>query len=204
MYRRTFIVSAAVTAGGFPAFAQDWKTDPTKFIGQFAKTGIVDILEAKISKAEKAARFRVLFKQYFDIPAIARFVLGRYWKAAQPAEQEKFMTVFEDVIVYTWNRRFSEYNGQSLQVDAAAPDGDDGALVTSRIVGAKAAETFGVAWRLRKRDQGLQIVDVIVEGVSMAITYRQEYASILAQQGGFPGLLEQLGTKAAELAKQVG
>jgi len=44
-----------------------------------------------------------------------------------------------------------------------------------------------VTWRLRKRPDGWRVVDVIVEGVSMAVTYRQEYATILNQQGGMPG-----------------
>jgi len=46
------------------------------------------------SKDQKSERFRTLFKQFFDIPAIARFTLGRFWKMAQPDEQNKFLTTF--------------------------------------------------------------------------------------------------------------
>jgi phospholipid transport system substrate-binding protein len=202
--RRRLIAFAAAVLGPRAALAQTWRSDPAEFVAHFAQVGIVDVLEAKITQSEKTQRFRVLFKEMFDIPAIARFVVGRFWRAAQPAEQDKFLKTFEDVIVYTWARRFSEYNGQTLKVESTAPDGEDGSLVTSRIVGKGTSDSFAVAWRLRKRADGQRIVDVIIEGVSMAITYRQEYASIIAQQGGMPGLIAQLETRAQELAKQQG
>lgn len=205
MQRRRLLalsVSAIVLAAG-PRFAaaQDNTGDPAAFINQFAQAGIVDVLQAKIAQREKTERFRTLFKKFFDIPAIARFTVGRFWKMGQPDEQTKFMTAFEDVIVYTWSRRFSEYNGQTLQVQSTAPDGTDGALVNSTIVG-KETQPVAVAWRLRKREDGWRVVDVIIEGVSMAVTYRQEYAGILAQQGGFGGLITQVQTQAADLARQ--
>jgi phospholipid transport system substrate-binding protein len=205
MQRRTLLTfsASAIMLGAVPrlALAQDVKSEPAQVVSQFAQTGIVQVLQANIAKQEKADRFRTLFKQFFDIPAIARFTLGRFWKVAQPDEQAKFLTAFEDVIVYTWTRRFSEYNGQTLQVQSTAPDGDDGALVSSTIVG-KDIQPIAVAWRLRKREDGWRVVDIIVEGVSMALTYRQEYATILNQQGGMPGLLTQLQNQASDLARQ--
>ena len=202
--RRFFLISATALTCPALAFAQDWKSDPSAFVSHFAQVGIVEVLEAKISQKEKAERFRTLFKSLFDIPAIARFVVGRFWRTTPPAEQEKFLKVFEAVIVYTWNRRFSEYNGQTLKVESTAPDGTDGSVVNSRIVGKGSTDSFAVQWRLRKRDDGLRVVDVIVEGVSMAITYRQEYATIISQQGGMPGLISALESRARELAKEVG
>ncbi len=206
MNRRRFcLISATALTCPALAFAQEWKSDPSAFVSHFAQVGIVEVLEAKISQKEKAERFRTLFKGLFDIPAIARFVVGRFWRTTPPAEQEKFLKVFEDVIVYTWNRRFSEYNGQTLKVESTAPDGTDGSVVNSRIVGKNADQSFGVAWRMRLRPgEGWRVVDVIVDGVSMAITYRQEYATIISQQGGMPGLISALESRARDLAKEVG
>jgi phospholipid transport system substrate-binding protein len=205
MKRRLFLalsVSAmAVMAGPRFVLAQEAGGDAAAFIDQFAQKGIVDVLAAKISQQEKAERFRTLFKTFFDIPAIGRFTVGRFWKSGQPDEQTKFLTAFEDVIVYTWARRFSEYNGQTLKVQNSVPDGAEGVVVNSTIVG-KEMQPVNVAWRLRKRTDGWRVVDVIIEGVSMAVTYRQEYAGLLAQQGGFAGLVTQVQTQAADLARQ--
>ena len=204
MIRRQLLASAAVLCLA-PGVALAQAKSAADSITSFAQEGIVQILEAKISQGEKTQRFRDLFDKDFDIPAIARFVVGRNWRNAKPDEQEQFLKVFEDVIVYTWARRFSEYNGQTLKVSDTAPDGEDGSVVNSRVVGKNADQAFGVAWRMRLRPgEGWKVVDVIVDGVSMAITYRQEYASIIAQQGGMPGLISQLQTRAKELAKQQG
>jgi len=153
--RRDFtagLVSAAALTALAPslAFAQDAGADAGKFISTFAQAGIVEILTASIPPAEKQRRFREMFKRDFDIPAIGKFVLGRFSRGVAPTDQQSFDTLFEDVIVYTWSRRFSEYNGQTLKVIGTGPDGAEGALVKSTVVG-KGGDSFNVDWRLRKQ-----------------------------------------------------
>jgi phospholipid transport system substrate-binding protein len=202
--RRAFTSSAlsAAALAALPSFAFAAQASATGFVGDFAQKGISDILAASIPNAEKQQRFREMFKQYFDLPGIGRFVLTRYWKAASPEEQTKFTTLFEDVIVYTWSRRFSEYNGQTLKVSGEQPDGE-GMLVKSTIIGKNNA-SFNVEWRLRQRDGAWKVLDVVIEGVSMAITYRQDYSTVISQTGSFAGLLGQMEKQVAELKQQQG
>jgi phospholipid transport system substrate-binding protein len=195
--RHLLAVTPALVLAPRLAFAQS-AADPGAFVSEFAQKGIVDILAAKIANAEKQTRFRAMFTTYFDLPAIGRFVLGRYARTVKPEDLASFQPLFEDVIVYTWSRRFSEYNGQTLKVGASTPDGEEGSIVKSTIVG-NAGENYAVDWRLRKRPDGWKIVDVIVAGVSMAITYRQEYTTLIAQQGGFQGLVAQLQKQVGEM-----
>ncbi|MBL8628791.1 MAG: ABC transporter substrate-binding protein [Rhodospirillaceae bacterium] len=208
MISRRDFTAASLTLGacaGLPAFAraQDWRNDPKSFVEKFAQVGISEILTAPSSQKEKTEKFRVLFRDYFDIPAIGRFVLGRAARTATPDENNKFNPLFEDVIVYTWSRRFGEYKGQSLKVNDSAADGDEGSVVNSTILGNEGGN-FVVQWRLRKRDGGNRIVDVIIEGVSMAITYRQEYATIIQQNGGVGGLIAQMEKQVTDLKAKVG
>lgn len=198
--RRRLVLTAAA-CGVLPraAFAQA-ADDPGAFVSSFAQKGIVEVLAAQIPNAEKQTRFRALFTSNFDIPAIGRFVLGRYTRTLQPPDMARFTSLFEDVVIYTWSRRFSEYRGQSLKVGRSTPDGEAGALVNSTIVG-NTGENFVVDWRLRKRDGGFKVVDIIVAGVSMAITYRQEYTTLIAQ-GGVPALIAQLEKQVADLKAQ--
>ena len=206
--RRAFttgIAAVAVLAFAAPvgtAFAQA-QGDAAAFVAEFTRKGITDILAAPIANTEKQARFRDIFKTYFDLPGIGRFVLTRYWAAATPDEQAKFTRLFEDVIVYTWSRRFSEYNGQSLMIQGQQADGKDGTLVKSTIVGNNSSH-FGVDWRLRKRPEGFKVLDIVVEGVSMAITYRQDYSTVISQTGSFAGLLTQMEKQVADLKTQLG
>ena len=186
-------------SGGQAAADEAWRTDPSAFINHFAATGIEDILTAEIDTTEKSKRFRTLFNEGFDIPAISRFVLGRSWRQTSETERQDFLTLFEDVIVNTWSRRFSEYSGKTINVLGTSADGETGALVDSVIVD-DTGQTIAVQWRLRQRDEGLRIVDIVVEGVSMAITYRQDYASVIRQDGGMTGLLAQLRKQISETA----
>ena len=191
------LMASAGVVLAVPAWAQN--VDPAAFVADFAQKGIVDILAAKVGQAERTQRFRAMFKEYFDLPAIAKFVLGRYARNVAPEELTKFGALFEDVVVYTWWRRFSEYNGQTLKVVSSAPDGADGSIVKSTVV-SNSGENISVDFRLRKRDAGYKGVDVIIAGVSMAITYRQEYSAVLAQ--GFPVLVAQLQKQVDDLKKQ--
>ncbi len=170
---------------------QAWALDPATFISEFSQKSISDILAAEIPDEEKQRRFRAMFEEYFDVPYIGRFVLGRYWRLTSAEQKEKFNALFGDVIVQTWSRRFSEFNGQSLQVSSTVSDGDKGAIVKSEIIGNNGT-TIRVNWRLRVRNPEYQVVDVIVEGVSMAITYRQEYSTVITRVGGFDGLLNEM------------
>jgi len=201
MHRRTFLTTAASAALAaflpFSAFAQS-ATDPAKFVADFAELGIVQVLEANITLAQKQDRFRALFNQYFDIPTIARFVMARNWRTLDETSQQRFVMLFEDIIVYTWSRRFSEYSGQTLRVGESAADGEEGAMVKSVILDKK-GQSFAVDWRLRKRAETFKVVDIIIEGVSMAITYRQEYATVMQQNGGADGLFAQLEKQVADL-----
>jgi phospholipid transport system substrate-binding protein len=201
MNRRSAVCLFASAGAAFalPAWAQDAKADPAAFVADFAQKGIVDILAAKVSQGERTQRFRTMFKEYFDLPSIAKFVLGRYGRNVAPEDEAKFGALFEDVVVYTWARRFAEYNGQTLKVVSSTPDNTDGAIVKSTVV-SNSGENIAVDFRLRKRPAGYKAVDVIIAGVSMALTYRQEYGAVLAQ--GFPALTAQLEKQVADLKKQ--
>jgi len=185
------LVVLVLTAPAVSANDDAWRTDPTAFINHFAQVGITDILNADIPADQKTERFRVLFADAFDIPAVSRFVLARSWRRADETQRDEFVQLFEDVIVYTWSRRFGEYQGQTIEVRGTTPDGDTGVVVESAIVDGS-GQSIGVQWRLREREAGLKIVDVVIEGVSMAITYRQDYASVIRQNGGLAGLMSEL------------
>lgn len=148
-----------------------------------AKKGIEDVLTANIPQSEKIDRFRSLFQTYFDVPSIARFVLARHWRDAPPPARDQFTDLFREVNVYTWARRFKDYNGQDLVITGVSPDGDKGAFVDTTVQQDGGAQPLTVRWRLRDREEGWKVVDLEVEGVSMAITYRSEYNSLLSGQG---------------------
>lgn len=206
--RRTFLKGALAGAALFvspirAAVAAD--QDPKVFIERLAADAM-DVMVAKgMNDQQRTARFRQLFIGSADLPEIAKFVLGRYWRAATPDQQQEFLKLFEDILVLTWSTRFKDYaGGIQHTVTGVSPDGERGVFVESQVRREK-QEPINLQWRLRQPDGGYKVVDLIVEGSSMAITYRSEYASVIQANGGrLDGLLAAMRKKIAQLQAERG
>lgn len=186
--RRSFFQALAILGAAgfaFPAGAlAEAEQDAENFIQNLAGQAIAMVADRQIPDGERAVRFRKLFVSHFDISEIGRFVLSRYWRQATAEQQQEFLQLFEDLSVLTWSRRFKEYNGETLQATGAGKDGDRGWLVESRVV-RNQGPPIPIQWRLRQQDDaGFRIVDIIVDGVSMAITHRSDYTAALQANGG--------------------
>src|SRR3984893_19098848 len=76
----------------------------------------VEVLNNKTDPAMREARFRELFHADFDCPGIARFVLGRYWRAASEEEQREFVKLFEDYVVFVYTARLGDFGGETFKI----------------------------------------------------------------------------------------
>ncbi|MCB1532743.1 MAG: ABC transporter substrate-binding protein [Alphaproteobacteria bacterium] len=153
------------------------------FIDGVAKRGIGFLSNESLSEAQREKEFRQLLNDSFDMNTIARFALGRYWKSASEAQKKEYLKLFQAMIVEVYTARFSEYNGQALEVVSARGEGDSDAIVTSKIVPAEGKDVQ-VDWRVRHKNGRYKVVDVVVEGVSMALTQRSDFASVIQRGGG--------------------
>jgi phospholipid transport system substrate-binding protein len=160
---------------------------------------IHELTDPAVPQPERQARFRALLDGHFDIPAIAKFTLGRYWRTATEEQRAEFIQLFEDFIVQSYSTRFAEYRGEAFQV--AGSDNDDrGVTIVHSRIDMPSSEDVRVDWHLRPRDGSFAIVDIVVEGVSMAVTQRSEFASVIQSRGGVAGLLDALRAKNAQSA----
>ncbi|MGH7064408.1 MAG: MlaC/ttg2D family ABC transporter substrate-binding protein [Stellaceae bacterium] len=196
--RRTLAAAAVilVLAALGPIAPAAAAADPAAMINDLGNHAL-EVLGKNVPPGEREARFRQLFHQDFDVPGIARFVLGRYWRTATPAEQQEFVGLFSEYTALAYSNRLAEYSGETLKVlgSRAQPDGS---LVQSEIVRPNGAPPAKVDWRLTRTDGGYKISDVIVEGISMAVTQRSEFASVIQRNGGqVQGLIRVLRAKTA-------
>ncbi|MTJ82092.1 MAG: ABC transporter substrate-binding protein [Telmatospirillum sp.] len=204
MVRRLFLSLAAafvLAAGTFavPAHAQDGEA-AQKFIAELARQAITTVADRQLPQAERESRFRKLFVTAFDLSEIGRFVLSRSWRTATPDQQQEFLSLFEDITVLTWAKRFQDYNGESLETGGVTRDGDRGWVVDSHILRAQ-GQQIPVQWKVKQSEDGsFRVIDIVVEGVSMAITHRSDYAAALQANGGkVDGLLSTMRTKLDQL-----
>ncbi|HTV45093.1 MAG TPA: ABC transporter substrate-binding protein [Stellaceae bacterium] len=168
--------------------------DPAAVITDLGNQAL-KVLGKNVDPNTRVARFRQLFTTDFDVPGIARFVLGRYWHIATPQQQQEFVRLFTNYIALVYSNQLAEYAGERLSVigSRAAPDGS---LVTSEILRPNGAPPAKVDWLLTRHAGTYKIDDVIVEGVSMAVTQRSEFASVIQRHGGqVEGLITALRQK---------
>ncbi len=175
--------------------------DAGEFLTELSDRAISQLTESGVSSEEQKRRFSSLVKEGFDIPAIGRFVLGRYWRRSSEAQQQAFLAAFEDMIIHRFLPLFSDYSGERLTFGVIRPfaNNPDFVSVASQFIRSE-GEPININWRVRKRASGYKIVDIVAEGISIAVTLRSEYNSVLKQNGGdIDALIQTLREKLEKL-----
>jgi phospholipid transport system substrate-binding protein len=182
MTRRWFALFALFLGAGLltapPRAAA--QADPVGFINQLGGQAI-QALGPSVSPAARVQRFRELFGAYFDIPGISRFVLGRYWRNTTPEQQQQFQSLLREYLAQAYAGRLAQYAGEKFQALNAQPQGDE-TVVYSEITRNDGGK-IRVEWHLINSG-GWKITDAFVAGISMAVTQRDEFSSVIQQGGG--------------------
>src|SRR6266581_370593 len=160
--------------------------DARAFVSRLG-TEAIQVLGPSVSPAQRLARFRELFRNDFDVPGIGQFVLGRYWRIATPPEQQEFLGLFQEYIVRSYSTRLTEYGGEPFRVTGARANGAE-TVVSSEVVRGNGSR-IAVDWYLIDHGGAHKITDVYVGGVSMKVTQRDEFASVIQRNGGQVGAL---------------
>lgn len=177
----------AALAAPLTAFASD-PTQARQFIERSAATARS---EAATIKAGGNARgsFAALFAQSFDVDALSRNVLGSRWTALNPAQQRDFRSAFQAYVVKAYADRFYTYAGQPMTVvsTGVAPSGN--VLVRTSVQMPNGGAQVPVDWHVSEVAGGARISDVVIDGVSLTRTQRDEFASVIQANGGDVGKL---------------
>lgn len=163
--------------------------DAQTFVVEMGNDALAFLADASLSQADKEARFKSLLDDNFDMKTIGRFVLGSYWQRMSEQQRTEYQGLFEKLIVAIYSGRLSEYSGQKFIVDGQRPAGAGAVVVLSHVVSAQSGENIPVAWHVRQKNGQNKIVDVSINDVSLAISKKSEFASIIQRAGGNPETL---------------
>lgn len=188
------VVAILVFAAFLPASAQAGE-EAGEFVKELGDSAIRLLTSNGLADAERETRFRALFRTKFDVERIGRFTLGKHVRRADEKQLAEFLRLFEDFIVVTYASRFSEYSGESFEIRSIRAEPGRDTLVLTEIMRPTGGPPYRVDWQVREREGILKIIDVKVEGVSMSVTQRAEFSSVIQRQGGVDGLIEQLRAK---------
>ena len=160
------------------------ESDPGSYVMEMTTNAINTLTDKSISQNEKESQFGKLFDKNFDIPSISRFVLGKYWKQASLDQKKKFMKAFRNYVVKTYSSRFNEYSGEKLKLVNYENEKNPKIFLVHTILERQDAPVIKVDWRIGKKKDRFVILDIIIEGISLAITQRSEFVSVIDQNEG--------------------
>lgn len=166
--------------------AQAANVDPKKaeaFMSNIGTTVISLLTNKSISDQERANEFQKILETSFDVKAGSKFVLGRYWKQATEEQRQQFLNLFKATTVASYATRFKEYTSQKFEITGSRPESDGGVTVLSKIIRPQGPE-ISIDWKIFEKNGEMRIYDVVLEGISMSVTLRSEYAAVIQQGGG--------------------
>ena len=145
------------------------------------------------SKALQLAEEKVL--PHIDFEEATRLAVGRAWAQATPEQKKQLVTNFRRMLVRVYSNAIQPYEGQTIKVaPVRMKPGDTEATVHNTFNRSGGGRPVQFDYSMRKTDQGWKIYDIVVEGVSLVLTYRSEFDSVVKQEG-VDGLIKRLASK---------
>jgi len=190
----------------FPSVASA-QTDPqaaARFISELGDKAVEVLQDQSTTLESREERLRGIVAESMDISTIGEFAVGKSWDRASQDEKEEYMELFSVYLLQIYTQRLGGYTGQTLQIDASSAYKGRDAVVETTIV-QEGSDNINVKWLVRDSDgdstKGMRILDVIVDGKSLALAQRKEFTNIIAREK-MSGLLNLLRLKVSKYSAQ--
>lgn len=155
--------------------------DAKTFIDTVA-SDVLGVIKTGDSQSAKMSKLEGIFSNAVDIPYVGKYVLGRHWNEATPAQQKDYLAAYEPFVIKNYAGKLTKYSGQNYKLkNARASNGDD-YVVTMEIVDPGNPSVF-VDYTVREDSKAYKVIDIAVEGVSLRATQRSEFNSIVSSKG---------------------
>lgn len=184
--RRNLLVGAAAMAAamqGGVAQAAVSAADAKALIEETIKD-ILTFLNNPAPATTRVTELRGIMERRSNLPLIAKYCAGRSWRDMSDSQQQRYVDAFKHYISVTYARRFEEYSDSpKIVVGRAIDAGRKGMLVESPIV-LGSGSRFAVEWLVTDRTGKIEVVDIVIEGISLAATQREEIGAMIDRRGG--------------------
>ena len=183
-HRAIILLVLCIAVPSAPVWADEKGAAAEKFVAGLGDSALALVTDKTVVGEARREKFRMLLNDHFDLNWIGQFVLGRNWRRASPEERETYLKLFEESIVFTYTNQFDSYSGQRFEVTGSGKNGRYTVVKSNIVDPANPNGNVLIDWRLIEDGETFRIVDVVIEGISMGITQRNEYASVIESNGG--------------------
>lgn len=196
------VVGAALGAWSSAAFGQSATAVAEQEVRELVQQIWTSLRSNGLDRRQQEDELLGLIEAKTDVALISRLALGRHWRRLPPAARGDYQQLFRDVVIRSLARRLTEYADaaddpldERFQVLTSAPAGKNDVLVRSRVF-PRDGGPVDLDWRLRGGDGRPLVIDMIVEGASLLVAQRSEFAAVI-ERSSIEGLLAELRARAA-------
>ena len=144
-----------------------------------------ELLSKNITKSEKMNQLEIIAKENVDIRGIGFYSLGSVRKNLDQKQKEKYSQLFEKYFLKSFASRLAEYSNPEIEVNSKKKINDNYTIVSSTLVSTDTRPEVKIDWRVYTKDQDNPLIrDLIIEGLSLARTQKEEFSSILNSNDG--------------------
>ena len=144
-----------------------------------------EALNKRLSKEEKMEKLKIIAKKTVDIKGIGNYSLGTYRKTISDQKKDEYFEIFEQYFLKSFASRLAEYTDPKIRVDSQKKLNDKYTMVSSTLLATSEKPEIKIDWRVvTKNPDNPLIIDVIIEGVSLAKVQREEFNSIIQSNDG--------------------
>ena len=143
------------------------------------------ILSKNISKEEKMTELEIIAKETVDITGIGYYSLGSKRKELDENQKKKYLKLFEGYFLKSFSSRLAEYSNPEIEVKDKKLLNENHTIVNSVLLGTSERPEVKIDWRIYTKDSKNPLIrDLIIEGLSLARTQKEEFNSILNSNNG--------------------
>ena len=144
-----------------------------------------EALNKRLSKEEKMEKLKIIAEKTVDIQGIGNYSLGTYRKTISDQKKDEYFDIFEQYFLKSFASRLAEYTDPKIRVDSQKKLNDKYTMVSSTLLATSEKPEIKIDWRVvTKNPDNPLIIDVIIEGVSLAKVQREEFNSIIQSNDG--------------------
>ena len=161
-----------------------WSKSPSEFISSLSSEAS-DILSSKLSEDEKILRLKEIGEQSVDIEGVGLYTLGKYRKILNDSQKNQYKELFRDYFLKSFSSRLVGYTDAKIAVLSEEIKNEKYTIVYSKLIGTSERPEVKIDWRVYTRDPENPLIrDLVIEGLSLARTQKEEFNSIIANNDG--------------------
>jgi len=168
----------------FSNIAKVYAIEPDIFV-QSTVNRASEALNNKFSKKEKILKLETIAKETVDIAGIGFYTLGSHRKNITDDQKKEYTNLFEQYFLKTFSSRLAEYSNPEIEVVAKKELNENYTLVYSILVATEQRPEVKVDWRVYTKNPDNPLIrDLIIEGLSLVRTQKEEFSSIIQSNDG--------------------